>query len=63
MALLGEEFNMGKITRLDEQTHNRLVEFAKPDETYPDLIIRLLDIAAAEASSKVPTATTKRTLY
>jgi hypothetical protein len=37
---------------LDEQTHNRLVDFAKPDELYTDLINRLLDIAAsAEAEA------------
>jgi hypothetical protein len=35
---------MGRIIRLDEQTHNKLVEFAKPDEAYPDLINRLMDI-------------------
>ena len=30
--------------RLDEQTNNRLVEFPKPDEAYPALINRLIDI-------------------
>jgi hypothetical protein len=41
--------------RLDEQTHNRLAEFTKPDETYPDLINRLMDgynIAAAATPNK-----------
>jgi uncharacterized protein with ATP-grasp and redox domains len=48
LALLREEYSTGKIIRrfLGEQTHDRLVEFAKDEETYPDLINRLLDIAA-----------------
>ncbi|MFL6411717.1 MAG: hypothetical protein ACJ71K_10830 [Nitrososphaeraceae archaeon] len=49
MARLKQEIRTARETaataiRLDEQTHNRLVEFAKPDETYPDLINRLIDI-------------------
>jgi hypothetical protein len=51
LNLLTEELNAGKIIRLDERTRNRLVEFAKPDETYPDLINRLLDVAAAADKS------------
>jgi hypothetical protein len=49
LNLLTEELNAGKIIRLDEQTHKRLVEYAIPDETYTDLINRLLDTATAEA--------------
>jgi hypothetical protein len=49
LALLREEYSTGRIIRrfLGEQTHDRLVEFAKDEETYPDLINRLLDIAAS----------------
>jgi hypothetical protein len=43
MARLEQEIKT--TMRLDEQTHNRLVEFAKPDETWPDLLNRLVDIA------------------
>jgi hypothetical protein len=59
--LLKEEFRVGKIIRLDEQTRNRLVEFAKPDETYVDLLNRLMDIAAATptAASEPQTLTGK----
>jgi hypothetical protein len=49
LSLLREEINSGKIIRLDERTCNRMVEFARPNETYPDLINRLLDIAAKTA--------------
>jgi len=49
LALLTEELNAGKIIRLDERTRNRLVELARPDEAYGDLINRLLDIAAVQA--------------
>jgi hypothetical protein len=49
LNLLKEEYSTGKILRLDEQTHNRLVEFAIPDETYTDLINRLLDFVTTEA--------------
>jgi hypothetical protein len=44
IGYLKEEFSAGRQILLDEQTHNRLVEFAKPEETYPDLINRLMDI-------------------
>jgi hypothetical protein len=43
LRLLSSEYNAGKIIRLDEQTSNRLVDFGKDGETYPDLINRLLD--------------------
>jgi hypothetical protein len=43
LALLKEEYSIGKIIRLDEQTHKRLADFAIPDETYQDLINRLLE--------------------
>jgi hypothetical protein len=47
LALLKEEYSTGKIIRrfLGEQTHDRLVAFAKDEETYPEVISRLLDIA------------------
>jgi hypothetical protein len=49
LSLLKQEYSIGKIIRLNEQTHKRLAEFAISDETYPDLINRLLDTATAEA--------------
>jgi hypothetical protein len=51
LQLLKKEYSKGKIIRLDEQTHNRLVEFAKPDEDPVELINRLLDIALSESAS------------
>ena len=45
LSLLKEEYNACKIIRLDEQTHNRLNEFAKDGETILELMNRLLDIA------------------
>jgi hypothetical protein len=47
---------MCKIIRLDEQTARRLVEFAKPDEYYTDLINRLVDIAAAAQTTTTAAA-------
>ena len=48
LQLLKKEYSKGKIIRLDEQTRDRLVDFAKPEgELYTDLINRLLDIAIA----------------
>jgi hypothetical protein len=46
-TLLEQEYDTGKIIRLDEQTHKKLVEFAKPDEPILDVINRLLDVATA----------------
>lgn len=46
---LREQYRTGRLLRLDEQTANRLIEFAKPDETYTDLINRLLDLAITAA--------------
>jgi hypothetical protein len=45
LTLLKFEYDAGKIIRLNDATHTRLIQFALPDETYPDLINRLLDIA------------------
>jgi hypothetical protein len=53
LNLLKQEYDKGKIIRLDEQTHNRLVEFAKPDEYIVDVINRLLDIADNAVAAKV----------
>ena len=50
LSLLREEFNAGKTIRLDEQTHNRLVDIAKPGETAIELINRLLDEIDKEKS-------------
>jgi len=49
---LSEEFLKGRpIKRLiGEQAYNRLVEFAKPDETWEVLMNRLLDTATATAA-------------
>ena len=52
LALLKEEYDAGKIIRLDEQTHKKLVEFAKPDELILDVMNRLLDIAEEKLRSK-----------
>jgi hypothetical protein len=43
--LLQQEYSTGKIIRrfLGTSTHDRLVAFAKNEETYPDVISRLLD--------------------
>jgi hypothetical protein len=56
LSLLREEYSIGKLIRLDKQTHDRLVDFAKPDEHPVDLINRLLDIAASVAASAVTAA-------
>jgi hypothetical protein len=45
LGLLKKEYSTGRLIRLDEQTRNRLVESAKPGETWEDLMNRLLDIA------------------
>jgi hypothetical protein len=49
LKLLAEEFRTGKIIKrlVGEQAYSRLVEFAKPDETWEVLMNRLLDIASA----------------
>jgi hypothetical protein len=52
LDLLKHEYRKGKIIRLDEQTHNRLVEFAKDDEHPVDLINRLLDTVEKKLSTK-----------
>ena len=57
MTRLKEEYSTGRIIILDEQTHNRLVEFAKPDDTYQDLLNRLLDIASASVVEQQKKAT------
>ena len=53
LQLLKEEFRTGKIIKrvIGQRAYDRLVEFAKPDETWDDLINRLLDIAISEAAS------------
>jgi len=45
--LAKQEYSTGEIIRLDEQTHNRLVEFGNNGEIYTDLINRLLDIVSS----------------
>jgi coenzyme F420-reducing hydrogenase alpha subunit len=52
LRLLKQEYSIGKLVRYDEQTHNRLVKFGKPDETPLELINRLLDIAASANKKK-----------
>jgi hypothetical protein len=49
LKLLTVEFRTGKIIKrlVGEQAYSRLVEFAKPDETWEVLMNRLLDIASA----------------
>jgi hypothetical protein len=44
LKLLAEEFSTGKIIKrvVGQQAYNRLVEFAKPDETWDSLINRLM---------------------
>jgi predicted N-formylglutamate amidohydrolase len=53
MTLLSQEYSAGRIIRLDEQTHSRLVEFAMHGEEYTDVIKRLLDVAASAAKAKL----------
>jgi hypothetical protein len=43
---LKQEYRTCKIIRLDDKTYNRLVDFAKDEETILELINRLLDIAS-----------------
>ena len=51
LKLLAEELSTGKIIKrvVGQQAYNRLVEFAKPDETWDSLINRLLDTAVGAA--------------
>jgi hypothetical protein len=60
LALFREEFRTGKIIRrlVGEVAYNRLVEFAKHDETWPDLMKRLLDMAIAATAA--PAAAEKK---
>jgi hypothetical protein len=51
--LLEVEYSRRKIIRLDETTHKKLMEFARPDEKYPDLINRLLDGYIAAAATPI----------
>jgi len=60
LNLLKEEFKSGKILRLDEQTRNRLEEFAKDGETFPQLINRLLKIATEKTASTTEAAAENR---
>jgi hypothetical protein len=46
LNLLKQEYRTCKIIRLDDKTYNRLVDFAKDEETILELINRLLDIAS-----------------
>ena len=46
---INKEISTGMMVRLDKNTHDRLVNIAKDDDTYQDLINRLVDIAAASA--------------
>ena len=55
-----EEYSTGKIIRLDEQTGRRLKEFAKTDETYHDLINRLLEIVIEKTASATAAAAENR---
>jgi hypothetical protein len=47
LALLKQEYDTGKIIRLDEQTHKKLVEFAKEGENIIELLNRIMDMASA----------------
>jgi hypothetical protein len=49
LQLLKEEFRTGKIIKrvIGQRAYDRLVEFAIPDETWENLMNRLLDIATA----------------
>ena len=53
LSLLKQEYDACKIIRLDEQTHNRLMEFAKSDEPILDLINRLIDIAQETKAAQI----------
>jgi hypothetical protein len=60
LSLLKQEYSAGKIIRLDEQTSERLAEFARPNETHPDLINRLLDIATQKTALTTAAAAENR---
>jgi hypothetical protein len=53
MRLLREEYSVGKIIRLDKKTHDRLVDFAKPNEPILDLVNRLLDVAVEAQAAQI----------
>ena len=53
LRLLREEYNACKIIRLDDKTHKRLVDFAKPDELILDTVNRLLDIAQEAKAAQI----------
>lgn len=54
LALLRKEFSTGKIIRriIGDLAYNRLLKFAKDDETWDDCVNRLLDFVTAEAQRK-----------
>jgi hypothetical protein len=54
LRLLQQEYSNGRliIRLVGELAYNRLVEFAKDDETWPDLMNRLLDVAVATVKTK-----------
>ena len=53
MKYLWEKYDIGQIPILDDETYNRLVEFAKDGETMLELIDRLLDAATAAQEAKL----------
>ena len=57
LQLLKEEFRSGKIIKrvVGQRAYNRLVEFAISDETWDDLMNRLLDAAISESASAAQT--------
>jgi hypothetical protein len=43
MSLMREEYNAGKLIRLSDEQHKRLIEIAKEDESIEELIGRMMD--------------------
>jgi hypothetical protein len=43
LSLMREEYNAGKIIRLSDEQHKRLIEISKPDESVEQLMDRLMD--------------------
>jgi hypothetical protein len=51
LMLLANEYRIGKLIRLDEQTHRRFVEFRIDGEKPQDTVNRLLDIATTATAA------------
>jgi hypothetical protein len=52
LRLIALEYKTGRLIELDQVTRDRLVDFAIPDETFQDVINRLLNFAISEGHKK-----------